>query len=66
MELADSAARIPAEWNVATGNFLRRCESRYPCMRLSIVGTKVLPGMPPTLLDFNLMGSGCAQMYMTG
>jgi hypothetical protein len=26
VELSNSAARLPADWNVATGNFLRRCE----------------------------------------
>lgn len=29
VELSNSAAKLPADWNIATGHFLRRCESRF-------------------------------------
>lgn len=35
VELSDSAARLPADWNIATGNFLRRCEPSSPVPALS-------------------------------
>lgn len=57
MELAESAARIPAEWNVATGNFLRRCESCYPCLSWSSIGTMLLSGMPSTPLKLQPAGN---------
>jgi hypothetical protein len=70
VELSNSAARLPADWNVATGNFLRRCKAALTSRVCSLnqltllqCCATLLQGMPSILI---MVFVGCTQMYMTG
>jgi hypothetical protein len=70
VELSNSAARLPADWNVATGNFLRRCEAALTSRVCSLnqltplQHCATLPQVMPSAL--NMLFFGCAQMCTIG